>query len=380
MKLLFIAPLPEPTTGQAVACKVLADDLSRVHELKLINLSKGGFRQGLSSLRRVAAVLRLAVSVRRLQRDADVIYLTVSQSRAGNLRDILFYVLCRGKLSRMVVHLHGGAGLRVLFRNHALIRRLNAVFLSRLGGVVVEGATQACIFDGLVQRDRVHIVPNFAEDYLFATPASVESRFEQGGRFKLLFLSNLLPGKGHWELLDALELLSPEVRRCVAVDFAGGFESDADRDRFLRRIEGMSCVRYHGTVSGERKRALFQSAHAFCLPTYYAYEGQPLSILEAYASGCAVITTMHSGIGDVFRPGINGDAVTMRSPQNLASTLNAALGDRKRMLRMALTNLEIARTEYRTSVYASRVHRILHEASRCRPLSESPGIAMSVQP
>jgi glycosyltransferase involved in cell wall biosynthesis len=63
---------------------------------------------------------------------------------------------------------------------------------------------------------------------------------------------------------------------------------------------------YHGDssaciiVDGPGKKNLFSEAHIFCLPTYYPYEGQPIAILEAFASGCVVITTNHSGISDFF--------------------------------------------------------------------------------
>ena len=67
-------------------------------------------------------------------------------------------------------------------------------------------------------------------------------------------------------------------------------------------------------MTGEKKRRLFAEAHVFCLPTYYSYyEGQPISILEAYASGCVVITTDHGGICDIFKDKINGFRVEKRS-------------------------------------------------------------------
>jgi glycosyltransferase involved in cell wall biosynthesis len=47
---------------------------------------------------------------------------------------------------------------------------------------------------------------------------------------------------------------------------------------------------------GEAKETLFKRAEVFVFPSYYAVEAQPLVVLEAMASGCAILTTR---IGEV---------------------------------------------------------------------------------
>jgi glycosyltransferase involved in cell wall biosynthesis len=118
-------------------------------------------------------------------------------------------------------------------------------------------------------------------------------------------------------------------------------------------------VRYHGVVHGELKRRLFAEAHVFCLPTYYPYEGQPISILEAYASGCAVITTDHSGIFDIFTAGANGLAVAKQSVASLRAALEQALAEPQTLHRMARANHELALRSYRTTRYADELIAII---------------------
>jgi glycosyltransferase involved in cell wall biosynthesis len=348
---LFIGPLPGPVTGQSVACQAFFDELSRAHRVVLVDLSKGTFRQGVSSTSRIAEVAGILRRVWRGRRSADVIYLTVSESYAGNLKDVLIYAICYRQLSRMVIHLHGGAGMRrLMLGGNALVRRVNAFFLRRLGGVVVLGPTHVPIYRGIVPDDRIHVVPNFADDSLFTTPDCVAAKFERRP-LRLLFLSNLLPGKGHEELVEAFFALDADTRAAIEIDFAGGFETDEQQARFLAGIAGVENIRYHGTVIGERKRELFDRAHVFCLPTYYPYEGQPISILEAYAAGCAVISTDHSGIPDVFRGDVNGFLVSPRSVPELARAIARAVAETDRVRAMAMSNLEAARTRYRAADY-----------------------------
>jgi glycosyltransferase involved in cell wall biosynthesis len=360
MTILFIGPLPEPVTGQSIACRVLLEGLRSEHHVELVDLSKKDFRQGLSSTKRVVEVARILWRIWRTRQRADVIYLTVSQSLAGNLKDLCIYLLCYRHLDHLVVHLHGGAGMRrIMLGDRAVLRRLNAHFLRRLGAAVVLGQSQVCIYQGIVPDGKIHVVPNCAEDGFFTDLERIDDKFTRTNPLRVLFLSNLLPGKGHDELVQAYLALDERTRASVQIDVAGGFESDRQKDAFLRSVAGVDGIRYHGTVAGERKRSLLDRAHVLCLPTYYPYEGQPISILEAYASGCAVITTNHSGIRDVFRPEVNGFEVAKRSVADLRSAIERAVAEPDCLRQMATHNLQTAVVNYRASEHIRALARIL---------------------
>jgi glycosyltransferase involved in cell wall biosynthesis len=274
----------------------------------------------------------------------------------------------------MVVHLHGGGLREHLFDRHGLLRRLNRVFLKRVGGVVVLGKTMVSIFDGMVPAGRVHVVANFADESLFARREEIERKFERTGTLRVLFLSNLLAGKGHEELAEACLGLEDPLKRRIRVDFAGGFESDRDRERFLRTIQGNDNLNYLGTVSGEEKRRLLAEAHLFCLPTYYAFEGQPISILEAYASGCVVVTTNHAGIRDIFRDGENGYRVQAKSARSIRDRLEAIAADPAGLADVALRNQRIASERYREDRYCGALIGILEHMADGSPETKGASI------
>lgn len=363
MTILFIGPLPEPVTGQSLACRVLLDDLSNRYEVAVVDLSKKEFVQGVTSVARVREVLRMLRGIWQQRLAADAIYLTVSQSLAGNVKDLVIYAICYRKLHRMVVHLHGGAGMRDILHGSRRLRALNRFFLKHVGGAIVLGDSHRDIYHGIVPHERVHVVPNFAEDEVFTTAERIDAKFNRPETTRVLFLSNLLPGKGHEELVDAFKSLDEDAKRGMRVDLAGGFESDHQKERFLAKIAGEDRIRYHGVVAGERKRALLEQAHVFCLPTYYPYEGQPISMLEAFASGCAVITTDHSGIPDVFRDGVNGLQVRKRSVADIRQALMQAVVQSHRLRQMAQTNFTTALAAYRASAYQQSVSHIIESVA-----------------
>ncbi len=359
-KVLFVGPLPQPITGHSLACQVFLDELRRHHAVEVVNLSKPSLRNGIDSVKRIVQVFKILFGVWRRQRAADVIYFTVSESFAGNIKDLVIYLLCFRRLRRMVIHLHGGAGLRrVLLDSRGWQRRVNEFFLRRVGGAIVLGQRHVDVFMHAIPAERIHMVPNFAQDYLFSDPQSIARKFRHTRPLRIVYVSNLIPGKGYLELIEAFLSLNSGMRESLALDLAGAFESPEQKRPFLERIADAPQIAYHGVVQGDRKRDLFHSAHVFCLPTYFPFEGQPISILEAYAAGCAVITTDHSGIGDVFKDGANGYEVAKRSAASIKDALERAVRDPARLEAMAKRNLEQARQHYRTDLYNARLMRIL---------------------
>lgn len=362
MRTLFIAPLPDPVTGQSLACQVLLDGLLAAgHEVDTININKASLKSGGGSWSRIKEVLHFAWQARRLAAGADLIYFTISESVAGNLKDILIYLACFRHLHRMVIHLHGGAGMRVLMHNKPLMGALNRFFLRRLGAIVLLGERHLDILCDLPSTRHVHLVPNFAQDAFFLAPDAIEAKFHHAAPLKLLYLSNLIPGKGYLELLGAYEALRPDEQARLQLDFAGAFESPQDETAFCARIARSPSAQWHGVVGGTVKATLLAQAHVFCLPTYYPYEGQPISILEAFASGCAVITTDHSGIYDVFDPDRAGLAVEKRSVPGLTEALRRCLNEPDLLRQAGLHNRREADLHYRVATYNRRLVSLLEE-------------------
>ena len=72
---------------------------------------------------------------------------------------------------------------------------------------------------------------------------------------------------------------------------------------------------------------ILAESHIFILPSYYA-EGIPKVLLEAAASGCAVITTEHPGCRDAIIPRKTGMLIPPRDVSSLINTLVNMVSDR----------------------------------------------------
>jgi glycosyltransferase involved in cell wall biosynthesis len=363
MRTLLIVPLPPPITGHSLASQMLLDSLAGVHETVAVNLSVGSLNDGRISARRIREVGKVLLAVWRNKSRADAIYFTISESLAGNVKDLLIYLLCLGRLDRLFVHLHGGTIGRELFDRYPAWRQLNASFIKRLGGVIVSGPSHVDIFAGMIDRERIHTVPNSAENDLFVDQSDILEKFAEPRPLRVLYVSSMTPQKGYLDLLEAWLGLDSDVRGRIQLDFAGRFDTDGDRSRFEARIAGVGGVRCHGLVDPDEKRRLFAEAHVFCLPTRM-FEGQPISILEAYASGCAVITTGQRGIRDVFSDGVNGFEVLEGSATSIAAALGKALADVDRLRHMAVLNRRTAGERFRPATFTTALTRILEGGER----------------
>lgn len=365
MRILFIAPIPPPIDGQSKASKVLLEALLKNNEVEVVDLSKNSLKNGIFSLGRGFKILTKLFEVWRKNNKKDIIYLSLAESFAGNMRDLAVYIINYRKIDKVFIHMLGGAGMKEILNGNGLIKKLNAYFMKRIGGVIVEGPINYQMFCNVMPKEKVYVVPNFAENYLFVTEQEINQKFNDISIINILYLSNLIPGKGYDELADAFITLNDADRAKLAITFVGGFESVNDEINFLDKIKPYNQMKYLGKfIDGEEKRKLYCQSHVFCLPTYYPFEGQPISILEAYATGCIVITSDHSGIPFVFKDQVNGIGVEKRSVNSLKSALQILSDQKIDLVKIANNNREEALEKYRTEIFQDAIVNIFESTKK----------------
>lgn len=368
-RILFIGPLPPPVTGQSLACAVFVEDLYKNYDVDVVDINKSDLSSGVVSWGRIGEIFKLILQIHRKVKSADAVYFTVAESLAGNIKDLIIYAVCGSRLNRMIIHLHGGAGMiKLLNGKFGVLRALNRWFIRRMAAVIVLGDRLRNVYAGVADASQVRVVPNFAQNEFFLSDAEIDEKYSRQGPLRIAFLSNMIPEKGYLLMLDAYTALPLECRSRIKLDFAGAFVSPEAESAFNAQISGLPAVHYHGLVHGPEKRNFLEDAHVLCLPTYYPYEGQPICILEAYAAGCAVITTDHSGILDVFSDGANGLLVEKKSATALADVFLRMLSDPAALRRYGELNAKTAREEFTTSRYNDDLNRIVQAAMSRPPL------------
>ncbi|EMM79691.1 glycosyltransferase, group 1 family protein [Leptospira interrogans str. 2006001854] len=357
MKVLYIAPLPPPINGHSLVSKEFYDSIVSEHNVEVINLRKQSLKEGMDSIQRIVEILKVLARTFFKKSKTDAVYFTISESLAGNLKDVLIYMICFNLLPKMYIHLHGGSLKRLLFDKYPWVFILNRFFIKRVGGVILSGDSHLEIFRDYVDRKKISIIPNFAQDYLFLSEKTIRRKFDQPSPIRLLFISNMIPLKGYLILLEGFLALKADLQKNTCLSLLGDLIPKRN-DRFLKKRLKEKNIRYHGLIDDAKKKELFEKAHIFCLPTMF-FEGQPISILEAYAAGCAVITTGQSGILDIFTDQVNGFQIRENSPESLTKILSDLLVEQKSLLKIALYNNRSAVEKYRVVTYTSNLKKVI---------------------
>ncbi len=359
MKILFIAPIPPPIDGQSKASNMVLELVKKKHDVFVINLSKKNLKNGKISFSRVCTIFSVLRQVLKNRKNNDLIYLSVAESFLGNLRDLFIYVICYRDLNKIFIHMLGGAGMTKIINGNGIMTLLNKFFLKKIGGVIVEGPLNFKTFSKVILSTKIHIVPNFAEDFLFVNDEEIDFKYENTEVIEVLYLSNLIPGKGYSELLEAYLKLDDFYKKQIKVTFVGGFDSKKSETKFLEKIKSEKAIKYLGKfIDGNAKRDLYCNTHVFCLPTYYPFEGQPISILEAYATGCVVISSEHSGIPYIFKDRANGFLVKKKSVESLRTALENCVNEKEKLKIIGQHNKNKAKIKYRSTMFQHKIDKI----------------------
>lgn len=173
------------------------------------------------------------------------------------------------------------------------------------------------------------VVPNGVDTQLFRPAVYGECdrlRDEMGIRADQLLVLCVAPqlaSKGWLDLLDALGDLPYAEGRLVLHCAVSTLRDEIDVSKEATRRSPRVCVVVERDVKHERLAELFRAADVFSLPSHN--EGMSNAVLEAMASGAAVVTTRVGGHAEVIDHGKDGLLVLPRDARALRDAMHRLL-------------------------------------------------------
>jgi glycosyltransferase involved in cell wall biosynthesis len=346
--ILFISPLPPPQGGIAVwTQKILTEGLPDNTPLKLVDTRIRGqrniFDPAFFSSAELLRTLRIyfLLLYQLIAHRPKLIHLSCALSSAGVFRDAVCVVLAKLFRIPVITHYHGnmhdfnvarfggrsGKVLSWLLRHSAVNIVANTPSL--------EYARQYAAVTNLV------LLPNFIEDSVFALP---KTPTPTKPRLRAIYAGGITAAKGSAEILMM-------AKRFPDIDFHlfGKMHTDMAA---LYQTASMN-LNLHGEVAHTILLQEMCQSDFLLFPSYT--EGFPLTVLEAMATGLAVIATTVGGIPEMIIDGAGGLLVPPRDSNALAAAIQTLVDRPQQLSAYGQYNKQKSQTEFSYSTVVARL-------------------------
>ena len=177
------------------------------------------------------------------------------------------------------------------------------------------------------------------------------------GNTVFLIIARLLKEKGIIEFVEAArqvkELYPEAVFSLIGWDL-GSSPSALGRDD-LDRWQNEGLIEVYGET--EDVRPYLADAHVYVLPSYR--EGTPRTVLEAMATGRAVITTDVPGCRETVVDGLNGLLVPVRDSKALAKAMERFIAEPGLAEKMGRESRKLAEEKFDVHQVNAKINRVM---------------------
>ena len=360
-RILFITPLPPPVHGSAMVSQYIKEnkELEKDFICDFVNLSTSrkmdeiGKKSLMKYLRFIGAYFQVLWKL--ITHRYVLCYLAITCHGIGFLKDAPFVLLCKLFRRKVVIHQHNKGMSKCVDRQP--YKWLLPLVYKNTKVILLSWFLYPDI-QRIIKKEQVIICPNGIPHTPYEEP-----RHKHNNQFPcMLFLSNLIPSKGVYVLLDACRILKEKGYTFVC-NFIGGetkeitkqIFQDAVKERGLEHI-----VKYHGPKYGNEKIEFFINSDIFIFPTFYNNECFPLVLLEAMQYKLPVISTDEGAIPDIIHNGINGFVCKRNDATSTAEAIETLLNHKDRCKEMGANGYKLFEQELTLQKFNHNIHTILY--------------------
>lgn len=359
-RILFITPLPPPVHGSAMVSQYIKDckELQEEFVCDFVNLSTSrnideiGKKSLMKYIRFIGAYF--ITFWKLLTHRYALCYLAITCHGMGFLKDAPFVLLCKLFRRKVVIHQHN-KGMSNCVDKQPYKWLLPLVY--RNTKVILLSWYLYPDIEKVVKKEQVVICPNGIPELFDEEP-----QFERNNEVPhLLFLSNLIPSKGVYVLLDACKILKDKGYKFIC-DFVGGESKEITRDVFEKAVEERGLKKYaiyHGPKYGDDKVAFFSNADIFVQPTLN--DCFPLTLLEAMQYQLPIVSTHEGAVPDIVKDGKNGFICEREDAIGTAAAIETLLKNKEKRTLMGDAGYKKFKEELTLAVFNRNITRILKE-------------------
>lgn len=356
INVLLIGPISPPVTGCSIVNDLVLEKLNEEegYNVTCINRAYPEFNEAIGefSFKKLLFYISQYFQTFRIFKN-DITYIAIGLTFFGVLKDAPFVLFSKLLGKQVVIHVHGN----YLKTQYALL----SGFKKKLFHFILSRANKGIVSSELLKDN---LKPFLSEDKIFWMPYFVEKTLKDitekeainTNGLNILYLSNLMEGKGIFDVFEALKMLNNKNVPYKAKIVGGiGLEQE---EKIFDYINTNPNIEYCKPIRGQEKINAYLASNVFILPTYYKMEGQPIALLEAMLTGHIIITTDHAGILDICSEK-NGYIVNKKSPKEIAEKLEYIANNLESFKDMMVYNYHYVKNNYKPEDFIHRLVDIL---------------------
>ena len=298
--------------------------------------------------------------------DVGIIFRLARLMRQREVDIVHTHLYHAGRYGRIAATLAGVPCVVASFHNVYHIRRFKQHVFNWILGKVTDRmiAVSEAVKDHLarydhIPSDRITVLPNAIDLRLFGGHDRTEARRRLGippDAYVVGTVGRLELQKGHAVLLQAMRKVAITCPVAWLLLVGGG-----SQEWPLRRAADELGLTDRITFAGERSDvpALLGALDLFVLPSLW--EGLPLVLLEAMASGVPVVATRVGGVPEVVSDGATGILVDPMRPDQLAAAIIRCRNDPNGLARMTEAGRRWVEAHASIQAYARRLEALYRE-------------------
>ena len=298
---------------------------------------------------------------RSLKRERyDAVILNPSLNPKSFFRDSVFMMLCSLTRTKTIVFWHGW---RWDFEKK-VIQKIIPFFRFSFGkadAMILLASDFLKRVESFGYKNKAYLGTTVVDDTLFEigdkNQAFHQRSLSPNDPITLLFLARVEVPKGIYETIDSFIELKKDYPN-LKMNIAGtGSALEEVKNRITER--NISDVELLGWISGPEKAKTFCDADIYVFASYT--EGMPISLLEAMATGMALITTDVGGIKDFFENGKMGRIVEVKNTADLKAKIEEFLKNPEEINKIGTYNRTYARQNFTAVEVTKKIESVIED-------------------
>jgi glycosyltransferase involved in cell wall biosynthesis len=236
---------------------------------------------------------------------------------------------------------------------NALYWVIETQYLASVDAYIFNSKTTLTTVEHLITNNHPAIVAYPGGDRLggLYSEESIRRRAHKNGPLQLLFIGNILPHKGVYDLIAAISRIPKEKWRLTVV---GSLSMDRE---YVRKIEHFINQKHlsvdnaprqilntdpqillTGPLVGDKLATLLERSHVYAMP--FSHEGFGIVYLEGMAYGLPAIGSSEGAVKEIIQHEHNGFLVAPNDSEALIHHIETLYEDRDRLTNMSIAALK----------------------------------------